>query len=82
MAYVILAFIYLVVWACVGLRTVITSYSIHYTKLYDLEGSDQHRGWFHSTLLASVGTRGVAPYRAVLTHGFVVDGKGEAMHKS
>ncbi|HEU5359818.1 MAG TPA: isoleucine--tRNA ligase [Candidatus Deferrimicrobiaceae bacterium] len=47
-----------------------------------LEGSDQHRGWFHSTLLAAVGTRGVAPYRAVLTHGFVVDGKGEAMHKS
>ncbi len=47
-----------------------------------LEGSDQHRGWFHSTLLAAVGTRGTAPYRAVLTHGFVVDGKGEAMHKS
>jgi len=47
-----------------------------------LEGSDQHRGWFHSSLLASVGTRGVAPYLAVLTHGFVVDGKGEAMHKS
>ena len=47
-----------------------------------LEGSDQHRGWFHSTLLAAVGTRGFAPYKAVLTHGFVVDGKGEAMHKS
>ncbi len=47
-----------------------------------LEGSDQHRGWFHSTLLAAVGTRGSAPYREVLTHGFVVDGKGEAMHKS
>ncbi|MBI5418715.1 MAG: isoleucine--tRNA ligase [Deltaproteobacteria bacterium] len=47
-----------------------------------LEGSDQHRGWFHSTLLAAVGTREAAPYRAVLTHGFVVDGKGEAMHKS
>ncbi len=47
-----------------------------------LEGSDQHRGWFHSTLLAAVGTRQAAPYRAVLTHGFVVDGKGEAMHKS
>ena len=119
-------------------RSVITSYSIHYTKLYDekegadawyqrevpdllppgtscpscgesafgkesdildvwfdsgvsyacvcegkenlgvpvdlyLEGSDQHRGWFHSTLLAAAGTRGIAPYRAVLTHGFVVD---------
>ncbi len=47
-----------------------------------LEGSDQHRGWFHSSILASVGTRGRAPYRAVLTHGFVVDGRGEAMHKS
>ncbi|MGE5190724.1 MAG: isoleucine--tRNA ligase [Gemmatimonadota bacterium] len=47
-----------------------------------LEGSDQHRGWFHSSLLAAAGTRGAAPYRAVLTHGFVVDGKGEAMHKS
>ncbi len=47
-----------------------------------LEGSDQHRGWFHSSLLASVGTRGVAPYRAVLTHGFVVDGQGKKMSKS
>ncbi len=47
-----------------------------------LEGSDQHRGWFHSSLLAAVGTRGVAPYRAVLTHGFVVDGEGRKMSKS
>ncbi|NIO15521.1 MAG: isoleucine--tRNA ligase [Deltaproteobacteria bacterium] len=47
-----------------------------------LEGSDQHRGWFHSTLLASAGTRGFAPYRAVLTHGFVVDGQGKKMSKS
>ena len=47
-----------------------------------LEGSDQHRGWFHSSLLASVGTRGTAPYRGVLTHGFVVDGKGKKMSKS
>jgi len=47
-----------------------------------LEGSDQHRGWFHSSLLAAAGTRGFAPYRSVLTHGFVVDGRGEAMHKS
>ena len=47
-----------------------------------LEGSDQHRGWFHSSLLCSVGTRGRAPYRSVLTHGFVVDGTGKAMHKS
>lgn len=47
-----------------------------------LEGSDQHRGWFHSSLLCSVGTRGEAPYKNVLTHGFVVDGAGKAMHKS
>lgn len=47
-----------------------------------LEGSDQHRGWFHSSLLACVGTRGTAPYRSVLTHGFVVDGQGYKMSKS
>ncbi|MDD2735608.1 MAG: isoleucine--tRNA ligase [Desulfuromonadaceae bacterium] len=47
-----------------------------------LEGSDQHRGWFHSSLLESVGTRGVAPYKSVLTHGFVLDGKGHKMSKS
>jgi isoleucyl-tRNA synthetase len=47
-----------------------------------LEGSDQHRGWFHSSLLAAVGTRGKAPYEAVLTHGFVVDGQGKKMSKS
>jgi len=47
-----------------------------------LEGSDQHRGWFHSSLLCSVGTRNEAPYKNVLTHGFVVDGSGKAMHKS
>jgi len=47
-----------------------------------LEGSDQHRGWFHSTLLTSVGTRGQAPYKSVLTHGFVVDGDGRKMSKS
>ncbi|MDD2966585.1 MAG: isoleucine--tRNA ligase [Desulfovibrionaceae bacterium] len=47
-----------------------------------LEGSDQHRGWFHSSLLASIGTRGQAPYKAVLTHGYVLDGKGNKMSKS
>jgi isoleucyl-tRNA synthetase len=47
-----------------------------------LEGSDQHRGWFHSSLLESCGTRGRAPYNNILTHGFVVDGKGLKMSKS
>lgn len=47
-----------------------------------LEGSDQHRGWFHSSLLESSGTRGVAPYKTVLTHGFVLDEKGYKMSKS
>lgn len=47
-----------------------------------LEGSDQHRGWFQSSLLSSVGTRGKAPYKSVLTHGFVVDGSGKKMSKS
>lgn len=47
-----------------------------------LEGSDQHRGWFHSSLLASVAMRGKAPYKAVLTHGFTVDARGKKMSKS
>ncbi len=47
-----------------------------------LEGSDQHRGWFQSSLIASVGTKNAAPYRSVLTHGFVVDGQGKKMSKS
>ena len=51
------------------------------TVMY-LEGSDQHRGWFHSSLLESSGTRGRAPYDVVLTHGFVLDEKGEKMSKS
>ena len=47
-----------------------------------LEGSDQHRGWFHSSLLTAVGFKHKAPYRMVLTHGFVVDGDGKKMSKS
>ncbi len=51
------------------------------TVMY-LEGSDQHRGWFHSSLLESCGTRGRAPYDVVLTHGFVLDENGRKMSKS
>ena len=47
-----------------------------------IEGSDQHRGWFHSSLLEAMGTRGAPPYKNVLTHGFVMDGEGRKMSKS
>ncbi|NCB73682.1 MAG: isoleucine--tRNA ligase [Clostridia bacterium] len=47
-----------------------------------LEGADQYRGWFQSSLLTAVATKGAAPYKAVLTHGWTVDGEGKAMHKS
>jgi isoleucyl-tRNA synthetase len=47
-----------------------------------LEGNDQHRGWFQSSLLTSVATKGTAPYKKVLTHGYVVDGEGRKMSKS
>jgi isoleucyl-tRNA synthetase len=47
-----------------------------------LEGSDQHRGWFMSSLMIGIGTRGAPPYKGVLTHGFVVDGEGRKMSKS
>ena len=58
------------------------SRDLEYPASLYLEGSDQHRGWFHSSLLTSVGTRGHAPYRSVLTHGFVVDGESKKMSKS
>ena len=47
-----------------------------------LEGTDQHRGWFHSSLLCSVAAEGIAPYKGVLTHGYTVDGQGRKMSKS
>ncbi|MEP3116430.1 isoleucine--tRNA ligase [Nisaea sp.] len=55
---------------------------LHWPADLYLEGSDQHRGWFHSSLLESCGTRGRAPYNAVLTHGFVLDENGRKMSKS
>jgi isoleucyl-tRNA synthetase len=57
------------------------SESAYPADLY-LEGSDQHRGWFHSSLLVSCMTDGIPPYRALLTHGFVVDASGHKMSKS
>ena len=55
---------------------------LHYPADLYLEGSDQHRGWFQSSLLTSAATRGQAPYKAVLTHGFVLDEQGHKMSKS
>ncbi|HSK38737.1 MAG TPA: isoleucine--tRNA ligase, partial [Arenibaculum sp.] len=55
---------------------------LHWPASLYLEGSDQHRGWFHSSLLESCGTRGRAPYDAVLTHGFTLDEQGRKMSKS
>ena len=55
---------------------------LHYPADMYLEGSDQHRGWFQSSLLTSVGANDIAPYRAVVSQGFVLDGKGRKMSKS
>jgi len=54
----------------------------HFPAEMYLEGSDQHRGWFHSSLLISCAINGIAPYRSLLTHGFTVDGQGRKMSKS
>ena len=53
-----------------------------YGKFIYLEGSDQHRGWFHSSLLFNLAASGTKPYTTVVTHGFVLDGRGQKMSKS
>ena len=55
---------------------------LHWPADVYLEGSDQHRGWFHSSLLVGVATRGAAPYKAVVTHGFTIDAAGKKISKS
>ena len=62
-------------------KTVLIENETYPADLY-LEGNDQHRGWFQSSLLTSVATNNIAPYKEVLTHGFVVDNKGQKMSKS
>src|SRR5690606_25509971 len=58
------------------------SFGLGYPAFMYLEGSDQHRGWFQSSILTAVGTTGRAPFETVLTHGFIVDEKGQKMAKS
>ncbi len=67
---------------CTHVFTVEARYGVDVRANLYLEGSDQHRGWFQSSLLESCGTRGRAPYDAVLTHGFALDGQGRKMSKS
>ncbi|MFO0957791.1 MAG: class I tRNA ligase family protein [Isosphaeraceae bacterium] len=58
------------------------NFELGYPAFLYLEGSDQHRGWFQSSILTAVGTTGIAPFESVLTHGFIVDDKGRKMSKS
>ena len=55
---------------------------LHYPAEVYLEGGDQYRGWFQSSMLTSIAVNGVAPYKQIITHGWTVDGEGKAMHKS
>ena len=61
---------------------VLVERGLNYPADLYLEGNDQYRGWFQSSLLTSVATKGIAPYKEVLTHGFVTDGQGRKMSKS
>ncbi len=55
---------------------------LHFPADIYLEGGDQYRGWFQSSMLTSIAAKGVAPYKSIITHGWTVDGEGKAMHKS
>lgn len=55
---------------------------LHFPADIYLEGGDQYRGWFQSSMLTAIATKGVAPYKQIITHGWTVDGEGKAMHKS
>ncbi len=72
------------VWFDSGIshEAVLKSSSLHWPAELYLEGSDQHRGWFQTSLITAVATEERAPYKTVLTHGFVVDGEGKKMSKS
>src|SRR6059036_544494 len=67
---------------CSHAAVLLTRPELHWPAEMYLEGSDQHRGWFQSSLLESIGTRDAPPYKSVVTHGFFVDGEGRKMSKS
>lgn len=74
-----ISYIY-IIYICLGVAN--TREELSYPADVYLEGSDQHRGWFQSSLLTSVASMGIAPYKTVLTHGFVLDERGYKMSKS
>ena len=63
-------------------RAVFEQYGLDYPCDVYIEGPDQHRGWFNTSLMVGMATKAAPPYRAVITHGWVLDGEGRAMHKS
>ena len=65
-------------WAAVAYKR----HNLHYPADVYLEGGDQYRGWFQSSMLTSIACNGIAPYKQIITHGWTVDGEGKAMHKS
>ena len=65
-----------------SLRVLNEEYGLRWPADFYMEGGDQYRGWFQSSLLIGVGLRGAAPFRGCATHGWALDGEGRAMHKS